>query len=730
MMPLGAWSILAGWGFLGAYVTGAFIPNLRFGERILVSGVLGTTIAVGTTYVAGLAFGISPVAVLVGIFLPILLAAAIQHLLHLRGRARDAWKYAWSSWSAQTAEALLLQCLLWAVLIGGSIALFSSLFLVRADGAVVARFPTVWADWALHLGMAQSFAIGHNMPAKNIVFANTAMYYPPLPDFAPALLRIGGLPIVTALDLLSGCGLAGLVLGIYFLARELVGKPAAAAAVAVLMMLGGGLGFWGVAVTAWQMACSHAHLASGSCTLGGVAHASLGRAFAMVVSALGYIPHVLANQSVSYDGLETAVTTPHGIVWNTPLYTWWLPQRTYVVGMCVAVTGLLALLKNASWSRSGAVLGIMLGWLPIIHVESYLVIVGYALIWTLFRRDSAWRWAWPGILAIGGAFAFQLATVQHGSALAGNQYPWIDVGWYPSVPSKVLVNAPSLIHAVGEYAHALFTARYWGHWLVNTGIAVPCTIAAGVLLAWSAVRPAGTVAHMVGRWWSAETKLLIFGGIGIFLLATTVVFQPWYWDNTKFLGYWYLALGIGIAAAAWRMRSHWGAWALELGIVSMVLTGAVVIVRWGPWTPAADQIIQDYVLMAPSDVQLADALVRDTSPHAVFATGMSHEDPVMILTGRQVVAGYEGWLWSYGLQYLPRKDALTAILAGCPSSIRSSQCAVRGLLRKYDVSYVEVDTVHGDGLRANALWWQQQDLPVVAAVQGITVYDVRGVTRT
>ncbi len=728
MMPLGAWSILAGWGLVGAYISGAFLPGLRFGQRILVSGVLGTTVAVGTTYIAALAVGLTPTAILLGVFIPLIVAAACQRLFHSGGDARDAWKYSWSSWYSQSPEALLFQCVMWVVVVGSSIALFSSMFLVRWDGAVVARFPTVWADWALHLGMAQSFAIGHNIPAKNIVFANTAMYYPPLPDLAPALLRMGGLPIVTALDLMSGLGIAGLVLAVYMLADELIGRSTAAAAVVFILLLGGGLGFWGVAAAAWKIACVHAHMGAGTCTFENLLQVSPGRAAAMAFRAIGYIPHVLANQSVNYDGLETSVTIPTGIVWNTPLFTWWLPQRTFVVGMCVAVTGLLALVRNATWKRSGIVLGLMFGWLPIIHVESYLVVVGFTLIWTVFRRDRAWQWTWLGLLVIGGAFAYQLGSVQHGSALSGNEYPWIDVGWYPTVPVKVLVSLPALIQAVGSYVHDVFTVRYWGHWLVNCGIAVPFTFVCGALLVWSAVRPAGAIARATGRWWKAEAKLLIFGGIGIFFLATTIVFQPWYWDNTKFLGYWYLAIALGITAAAWRMRSIWTAWLLRLGVVTMVLTGAVVMVRWGPWTPPADQILQDYVLMTPADVHLADAVVLNTSPHAVFATGMSHEDPVMILTGRQVVAGYEGWLWSYGLDYLPRKTALAAILAGCNASIHSSTCAVQGLLRQYDVSYVEVDTVHADGLPANALWWQEQGLPVAASEAGITVYDVRGVS--
>jgi hypothetical protein len=56
-------------------------------------------------------------------------------------------------------------------------------------------------------------------------------------------------------------------------------------------------------------------------------------------------------------------------------------------------------------------------------------------------------------------------------------------------------------------------------------------------------------------------------------------------------------------------------------------------------------------------------------------------------------------------------------------------CAVDGLLRKYHVSYVEIDDRTGaPGAiepSVNTRWWASRRLPVVARSEHIVVYDVR-----
>jgi hypothetical protein len=51
-------------------------------------------------------------------------------------------------------------------------------------------------------------------------------------------------------------------------------------------------------------------------------------------------------------------------------------------------------------------------------------------------------------------------------------------------------------------------------------------------------------------------------------------------------------------------------------------------------------------------------------------------------------------------------------------------------LRKYDISYVEIDDRLTDpgaiDAQEDVTWWADQGLPVVARTDHITIYDVRG----
>ena len=69
------------------------------------------------------------------------------------------------------------------------------------------------------------------------------------------------------------------------------------------------------------------------------------------------------------------------------------------------------------------------------------------------------------------------------------------------------------------------------------------------------------------------------------------------------------------------------------------------------------------------------------------------------------------------------------ILKGC-TVVPDGGCPVWGLLKKYNVSYVEIDSSGANptdttGNSADVGWWASQGLPVVGRSSHITVYDVR-----
>jgi hypothetical protein len=90
--------------------------------------------------------------------------------------------------------------------------------------------------------------------------------------------------------------------------------------------------------------------------------------------------------------------------------------------------------------------------------------------------------------------------------------------------------------------------------------------------------------------------------------------------------------------------------------------------------------------------------------------------------------GYGGWLWSYGIDIGTRYSDVQAMYAGCTDT--RAACPIVGLLRKYDISYVEVDGRAQDpgavDSKPGFTWWAEQGFPVVAHTDHIIIYDVRG----
>jgi hypothetical protein len=207
------------------------------------------------------------------------------------------------------------------------------------------------------------------------------------------------------------------------------------------------------------------------------------------------------------------------------------------------------------------------------------------------------------------------------------------------------------------------------------------------------------------------------------------VFQSWDWDNTKLFAYWYLGAALLIATLVVRWWRLWWRGALAAVVVSTVLlTGVLVLVRLLPWTPIHDSVGGPYSTATADDVRLAARVAAATPFNAIFLTEGKPNDPVLTLAGRTAVMGYYGWLWSYGTAFGSRPQDVRTMLEGCHSQPRTN-CPVFGLLRTYNVDYVEIDDRIGDAgvfdTQVGVTWWASQGFAVAARGDHVTVYDVR-----
>jgi len=372
--------------------------------------------------------------------------------------------------------------------------------------------------------------------------------------------------------------------------------------------------------------------------------------------------------------------------------------------------------------------------LPLVHVHSFIALLLVLPLLALRWRRVEWLALVVGAVALATPRLVQLASGAHGAAALGNTFPWLEPGWMSqAIPDAAQLHQgfrpAAVAGAMGNGIRALLTPQWWGFWFVNSGIVVPVVLLMGLAAAGSRAPHDSRVRVLAERVSGVVPRDLLrfcLPFLVIFAAGNVVVFQSWDWDNTKLFAYWWFAAALLVSALvvwAWR-RGGWRATLGGIGFASVIMTGAVVMLRFMPWTPASVSNAGPFVWASADDRSLAEQVEASTAPDAVILTMGRHNDPLMTLAGRRTVVGYTGWLWSYGIDYRARQSDVSAIYQGCATG--ESACTATALMRSYDVSYVELPAGQyaQDVPRGNAQWWAST-FPVVARAGDVTVYDVR-----
>ena len=728
------WLALAGMLLVLGTAAAGSLPRvaLRIEERVLIGVVTTVLVASAVTYVLALLAGLTVATVLGGAALTVAAFAAVS--AGHRDEAVAAWRNGWSELLAPERRrhrtGLALTALASALLFA---ALFAHTMSIDGAGNVNAGFQTVWADWAQHLTTASSFVSGHNLPPQNPLFSGQDLRYPFLPDFQSATLVALGASAPVALALPGALLALCITLLVVTLAVRLGAGIGAGVIAAAVCLIGGGLGFTGILADA----CLHHGFSPDQCTWSGFfSHPA--DIPSVVAGTLHDLPGLIAAQPRAYDGLLTAAGQQPipDQQWYTPLFAWWLPQRSILYGFSGALVVLTLVVAAARSPRRGyesfAVAGLLLGLMPLIHIHTLVAMaIALVLIAVQWRHRGWWL-----TLAITAALALpRLVTLiggPHGSVVAGNAFPTVEPGWMylGGAGDRPVLSAGSLFAGIGGLIRALVSPEYWGFWIANTSFAVP--LCAVVLIAVAGVGLRGRLggwARRVTGLFPADLLRVALPFMAVFGLANLVVLQSWDWDNTKLFTFWYLgfALLLGSLATRWWRRWWRGVVAFTL-VASVLLTGVLVLVRLLPWTPPEDAVGGPYVTAPADDVRLAETVAAATPPSAVFLTEGRPNDPLLMFGGRISLLGYYGWLWSYGTDFGSRYGDVRTMLEGCGQRPRS-ECAVFALLRQYGVSYAEIDDrVTAPGVvdaQVGLAWWAAQGFPVVARSEHVTVYDVR-----
>src|SRR5262249_9161968 len=163
------------------------------------------------------------------------------------------------------------------------------------------------------------------------------------------------------------------------------------------------------------------------------------------------------------------------------------------------------------------------------------------------------------------------------------------------------------------------------------------------------------------------------GAWGIFTLTNIFVFQPYDYDNTKFLvfAHFITCLVIVTLCFSWWKKNAAGKILVTACVLLLIITGSLSTLR---------ETYISWQLASNSDMEIAEVIKQHTSPDSVFLTADSHNHPVSMLAGRSIVMGYRGWLWTHGINYTNTESDVMSMFAGTQGTV--------ALLREYHISYV------------------------------------------
>ena len=171
------------------------------------------------------------------------------------------------------------------------------------------------------------------------------------------------------------------------------------------------------------------------------------------------------------------------------------------------------------------------------------------------------------------------------------------------------------------------------------------------------------------------------------MLANLVRLAPWAWDNIKVLFIWYAAstalVGL-VLARLWNFPKR-GVRVPARLCVALLFFCLVCAGGLDVWRVAHDTPYQVF----DRDAIVFARQINDVAPqNGTILSAPAYNHPAL-LSGRRVLLGYRGHLWSHGLDYNPRWSDVQAIYRG--------EANAPELLKKYKVWGVVVGPVEERG---------------------------------
>jgi hypothetical protein len=349
------------------------------------------------------------------------------------------------------------------------------------------------------------------------------------------------------------------------------------------------------------------------------------------------------------------------VYWLNTITGQLIPQRAFLLGLTIGLFVLIVLFKIIKKETNTkrdylylALLGIVTSLLVLAHMHSFMVVfvvccMGFIINWK--------KWKLFVVYGIGtGVPALYFYWLLYAGAISSNFFTW-HPGWLANPDSKDM--------------------NFIYFWFINWGIFLPIAIWWGI--------------HK--KYWRNEYFL---SAAGIFIVCNLFLLQPFDWDNSKLLAWVYLFWTIPVVdfiAFLWNKKLLMFRFLGIVIIVVLSLAGILDIYR----ITHTDRL--KYQMYSNEDIQLASEFVATSDPKSVVLTSDKHNHWVSNLTGRQVLLGYRGWMWTYGID---DSQVYNDILDMYSGGVRAEE-----LLQSYKVDYVVIGYSERFDYAANESFFSQ-----------------------
>lgn len=362
-----------------------------------------------------------------------------------------------------------------------------------------------------------------------------------------------------------------------------------------------------------------------------------------------------------------------GLQWANTLYALFIPQRSMQFALPLVVFLLACLQENQGRSQrsTNLFIGLLAAPLPFIHGHAVIPLTIYSFVFFMMR--PSWKWLY---LIIPLALA-----------------------WAPQILYLTQILGPQVDGAKGFLSiqpgwEAKDMTIVW-FWLKNTGPFIPLIF--------------------IGLYFRKDIPgdilCITWASLLVFVLGNTVMFAPWSWDNIKILIFWFLGSlpMVCFLLASWIESDKKGWILIALGcIFFLIFSGSLDLTR------ALKKGGENHRILSKDDILIAEWIRENTPPTAIFLCQPTYNQP-LVLTGRRMVLGYPGHIWSHGLPLEPRQRDVKEMMRGSLFSLP--------FMEDYGITHILMGNREKSGGSYNTEFWKGK-MPCLYSTPVFSVFKV------